>query len=332
MRHLRRPNYPGRNKSFKSLFAIAIVVMSIVALIALVYLGKAVSGLFATAPYKTVVVPNLYNVDVDTANTILAQLNLGLRVKDSAFAENVPAGKIIWQFPSADSKVKEGRIIQVVKSLGSTNLIVPKVVGSDLKEAQLKIKQAKFSVGEIRKVYSEEYPRGNVISQTPEPLKTYPTPVKVDIVVADNRPTETLSMPNLVGKSLTRAEDELFTLNLQLAKVTYVNSDSSQMSIVIGQKPPAQDQVRLGSQVFLEVGLGEEDTEKLGSTFIVKYRHPVALPAGELVIEVEDAHGKSQVLKENVLPGALVEQSISATGKAFLRIYLNGKLIREERV
>ncbi len=309
---------------------ILILVMTVIALAGLIYLAQVLARLFYSIESKEVSVPNIYGLKIEEASAILTGMNLGFRVKDSAYSEEVGAGRVIWQMPPADSKVKEGRIVQVVKSLGKPSLIVPKVVGLNLEKAQEEIFKARLSVGEVRKVYVKDKRRGEVVSQTPEALRTFPSPVRVDLVVAETEVSEASTMPKVVGLPLSQAEKELFRTNLLLSKVKYVPSFSDEPGTVISQVPSAGESVEVGAKVTLEVGIGQEAGQTLGRTFLVDFRLPPTLPAGKLTIEVVDAHGRSQIFNEEVTPGERIEQTITTAGTTKVRILLDGRLIRED--
>lgn len=322
--------YARKRRSYLPALGIAVLVMALIALSALFYLIVVVSRSFSSTALKEVIVPDLYKMDVDKAGDTLASLNLGLRIKESAYSDEVEAGKVLWQFPPADSKVKEGRIVEVVRSLGKPSLVVPQVVGLDLERAQDVIYRAGLTVGEVRKIYTGDYRRGVVVSQNPEPFRTFPSPIRVDIFVADADPSAKVAMPKLVGMRLAQAEKILFQKNLILHSVKYIHQEAKEPGEVLAQEPAPDQPIELGGKVSLTVELGEEPTNLHGRTFLVRFRTPIGLPKTVLMIEVEDALGKAKVLEEEAGPGELIEQAISATGKTKLRIFVNGKLIRED--
>jgi len=51
-----------------------------------------------------------------------------------------------------------------------------------------------------------------------------------------------------------------------------------------------------------------------------------------LTITVEDAHGVSEVLRDEISPGGVIEQTVTTEGPSTIRIYLDGKLLREDTV
>jgi len=334
---IRQMGYKSRLRSTTTrrrvpLLGLLIGAIALIALASLVYLAVVVASSFSGEERKEVVVPTLLGMDVEKAESILSEINLGLKVRDSAYSDEYRAGTIIWQTPPPEQKVREGRVIEVIESLGKPSFIVPKVVGMSLERAQKEIISAHLLVGEVRKIFSKSVDRGTVVTQSPEPLRTFPSPVKVDIVVADFQPSDVLLMPDVKNIPLSKAEEILLTNNLLLSKVEYVSEGKFPAGTVISQEPEAGKTVELGSKVNLRVERGEEIDKRVGRTFYVHFRMPPILPGGVLTITVEDAHGVSEVLRDEISPGGVIEQTVTTEGPSTIRIYLDGKLLREDTV
>ncbi len=130
---------------------------------------------------------------------------------------------------------------------------------------------------------------------------------------------------------LEAAESELFASDLNVRQVIYV-SQGQAVGTVVKQDPEPGATVSVLSTIRLDVEMGEEVETSLGRTFYVRFRLPLTLEPGKLSIEVEDAHGKSVALEDEVSPGEVVEQIVSAEGRCEVRIYLDGRLLREDTV
>jgi len=320
-----------RARRAAQLLGLLVVVLALVALAALGYLGYRVVASFAAGGAAEIEVPSVTGMKIEEAEKTLNELNLGLRVTESAYSQDVPAGRIIKQRPSAGFKVREGRVVRVIQSLGTPSLRVPDVVGKGFTQAQRAIAKAGLAVGFVRKVYTRAFPRGQVVTQDPEPGKVFTNPVKVDLTVADSSSSDIVVMPDLRGKQLYAAEHKLFRANLTLAGVDYV-SGLGKPGAVIEQSPLPGEQVPLTGEVRLRVQVGSEVGSALARSFQVRFRLPVTLPAGKLAIEIQDALGKQVIYEDQVKPGELVEQVVSVEGKAKVRVLFNGRLMREDTI
>ena len=142
------------------LVALFFVAVGIVVVLAIVFIRSCGSG-----PAQEVTVPAVVSLAVEEAEHKLNELNLGLRVVDSTFSNEEPAGAVIKQQPPAGSRVREGRIIEVVRSLGKQSLITPDLIGTSLVEAQRKLASAKLPVGCL--LYTSPSPRDLSTSRMP---------------------------------------------------------------------------------------------------------------------------------------------------------------------
>ncbi len=328
----RSSKYLRKNRRRVSLIAIALVVLAVLALVSVAYLGVLVARSFSGGSLKVVEVPKLVGLDLQTAEKKLEEVGLRLRIKDSAYSDEIEAGKIINQSPLAGLKVREGKIVQVIKSLGKPKVIIPDVVGVDFAKAQSLLTKARLRVGKVIKVFRKDVERGMVIYQNPEAGQVFPNPVKVDLVVADSPSSGQVVVPEVVGLKLEEAEGIIADANLVLSKVKYVYEGIQPELTVIKQEPEANEVVQPLSNVRLTVELGEKEALSLARVFTVRFKMPAHLPPATLAIEIEDVHGKSVIYKDEIAPGELIEQSVSTEGSCRIRIYLNGKLIREDEV
>lgn len=320
------------NRRAAQFLGLLIIVLALIAIGALGYLGYRVAASFAAGGAAEIEVPAVVGMKIEQAESALNELNLGLRVEESAYSREVPAGQIIKQMPEAGFKVREGRVVRVIQSLGPPSLRVPELVRKGFAEAQRAIVRAGLVVGCVRKVYTKVFPRGQVVAQDPESGKVFTNPVKVDLTVADSSAAETAAMPDLRGKQLYVAEHELYRANLTLAGVSYVGSEIGEAGTVLEQSPLPGEALPLTGQVRLRVQIGEEAASALARSFQVRFRLPVTLRAGELSIEIDDVLGKQVIYKDRVKPGELVEQVVSVEGKAEVRVLLDGRLIREDTI
>jgi len=320
-----------RSRRAAQLLGLLIIFLGLVAVVVLSFVVYRVARSFAGGE-PDIEVPAVLGIRIEEAEETLNKLNLGLRVTESAYSQEVAAGLIIKQTPLPGFKVREGRVIGVIRSLGPPTLRVPDVVGESFAEAQRSIVKVGFAVGVVRKVFTVALRKGQVVTQDPVPGKVFTMPVKVDLTVADADASSTVVMPDLRGKQLYMAEHELQSASLVLSEVSYVSSGLAEAGTVLKQSPLPGEAVTLTGQVRLDVVIDEETASMLARSFQVRFRLPVTLPAGELSIEIEDALGSQVIYKDEVEPGELVEQLVSVEGSARVRVLLDGRLIREDTI
>jgi tRNA A-37 threonylcarbamoyl transferase component Bud32 len=74
---------------------------------------------------QEVVVPDIVGKDINEANKELDKLKLSMDVKEKQFSDEFEKDEIIFQEPGKGQKVKEGRHIEVILSLGSEKIKAP---------------------------------------------------------------------------------------------------------------------------------------------------------------------------------------------------------------
>jgi len=258
-------------------------------------------------------------------------VNLGLKLRESAYSDAVPAGAVISQLPPAGSRVRENRQIEVICSLGRPALKVPALVGTSFAEAQKRISAGGFVLGRVEKLHLKRFRAGTVIAQTPEPNQVFTSAVKVDLTIASSDPAFTVAVPSIVGTQLYVAEKLLHNSNLRLARVTYEASPSGTVGEVVSQSPEAGAAVQPGTGVEVVVRISEELAQANACTFRFRFRLPPGLPEGKLKVEQADELGKTVVYEDSISPEETIEQVLRVQGNAVIRVYLDGILLREDR-
>jgi hypothetical protein len=101
---------------------------------------------------------------------------------------------------------------------------------------------------------------------------------------------------------------------------------------VLSQSPEAGNPVQPGTGVSLTVAIPQAMGTQIATTFRFHFQLPPALPEGNLKLEIEDTLGRQVMFNETVKPGELIEQAFTVQGKAKVRVYFDGSLIREDTI
>lgn len=127
-----------------------------------------------------------------------------------------PSGTVIEQSISPTTQVLKGEAIVLTISKGPEDNIVQvsNYVGQHLDVATQLIKGDRLKVGEIKEEYSEEYSKGTILRQDPEPGSTVSEYREVDLVVSAG---PTPSYPKEIKIDLTGIEDKQ-TVNILIVK------------------------------------------------------------------------------------------------------------------
>lgn len=205
-------------------------------------------------------VPKLVSMTEENAQSLLDQL--GLKGSKSAEEESTeyPAGTIISQDIAEGQRVEPGTVINYVISLGSDELVVPKVVGKSQSEAEAQIKALGLTTA-IEQEYSDTVAVGKVISVDPEEGTEMNAGDTVTLVVSLGEENKKVTVPNVVGKEEAAAKKTLNDIGLQ------VNVETTSSATNVSEGCVAEQSIASGTQA------------DPGTTITLKIYHAASLPS-----------------------------------------------------
>lgn len=138
------------------------------------------------------------------------------------------------------------------------NVVVPKVLGMSLAEAEQMINDAWLEVGRVDYDKSDDYEAGRVIKQWPKPedFARVPRDTKVDLTVAEG--TGQVIVVVVEGDALEEAKSRLRQARLTVGKVEPRYDDEVPAGHVIQQAIKSPQRLQAGDPVDLVVSLGPE--------------------------------------------------------------------------
>jgi len=193
-------------------------------------------------------VPPLVGLPLAEAKAALREVRLKLGQVSETYHDNFPAGQVLRQSVRADLEAPMGSPIDVVVSLGPNPVPVPKVVGLTEEQATSTLTTGGFSV-DVRTRYSDDVPKGEVISQDPAP-KTDLQPGQSVTVVVSLGP-RIVEVPSLVGMAQAAAIEAIRALGLVPEAIELPGAVGERT--VASQLPLAGEEVRVGSTVTIYV-------------------------------------------------------------------------------
>jgi len=262
----------------------------------------------------------------EEAIEILQDKGLKAEVVDRIFSEE-PAGQVIDQTPKGGTVVKINHPpIELVVSKGPRTQGVPNLVGLTEQDAINLIESNKFKVGNKKEEYSDEYPEGIVIDQTPREGIQVPEGTQISYVVSLGPREKKINTPLLIGKDLEEAKKELANNNLKLGKVDFKSSEASK-NTVIDQDPKPGAEVEEGSSVNLVVSSGPPEVKRARLSILL----PAEPEKFTVRIEVSDDLGTREVYKNKHKPeDSPLLVPIEGRGSVKVRIWIDDELWSEE--
>src|SRR5262249_1859071 len=114
-------------------------------------------------------VPDLSGKTEVEARQILNKIGLVLRVSQSRFVRGVPEGRIAEQNPHKSTRLKAGRSVKVLVSLGQQRFPVPSLLGKSERAAKLTLAEQHLMAGITDYVHINEGEPQTVVYQSPPP-------------------------------------------------------------------------------------------------------------------------------------------------------------------
>ena len=279
---------------------------------------------------KEVTVPDLTKKSVSQALGLLATQNLAIKQAGVEFAQNVPPGSVLRQIPSAGSTVREGRVIRVWISQGDEMVFVPNTVGTDLRAAQLAVRQAGLVVDKVDNAYSLTYEKGLIVAQSPKADSMVQKGNKVSLVLSIGEPpSSVILVPNFKGQKLAEATLWASAQNINL--IIKEDPASPFRNGTIAHQSPAADS-QIAPNTNLEVTVSRRAVTDAEKTYHLHYEMPQGKNMSRVRVTLEDESGETEILNESKQPGSKIDLEIPYAGRGTLRIYTDGILVREREV
>ena len=197
-------------------------------------------------------VPKVLGMKEADALNILKENGLNPVASDTTFDERFPRGSIIYQRPNAGETVKEGRRIYLFISGGEPVVPVPVLKGKSIVDARFALERIGLNLGRIDSITSD-YPKNVIFDQqfaVGTPLKKGDS---VGVSLSIGHSVGTITVPNLIGKSLNEAEQILADSTLKVGKINYQQSVSLLPNTVLDQYPSQGNKVNPGDSIDLFV-------------------------------------------------------------------------------
>lgn len=198
-----------------------------------------------------VVVPDVIGKDTNIAKLILDSLKFEIIYTGSKPDDKYPAGSVINQNPIPGKTVKPGRRIYLTISGGEQQIIVPDLKGKSLRDVKFILERHNLILNEITYIPAEEYPQNTVVDQTIQAGTKVKKNSLISLTVSRGKISDSVEVPNLIGKSLKEAEKIIGESGLKIGQIELQASMTILPNTVIDQYPRPGDFVSWGDPINL---------------------------------------------------------------------------------
>lgn len=213
---------------------------------------------------------------------------------------------------------------------------VPDVVGMSLEMAQRKMNEVGLHLRVAQTEYSQDVPANHVISMIDvEPGKIVRRGKVIDVIVSSG--PEQVIVPNVLDLPVEEAQQRINSEGLIPRVVGKAYSETIAEGHVVGQQPPHGYRLPRGGVIQLVVSTGRplQVTEPEIKPGYKAARVMINVGKGQIIqdvrIEVVDEDGVHIAYEGQHVPGDLIVRTVMGKGKRVaVRVYVNGRLVREE--
>ena len=206
-------------------------------------------------PGSKVVVPSIVGATQEEALGALSPLGLTLVISEKRFDEEISEGQIIESDPAGGGKVDAGGQVKAIISKGAERYLIPSLVGLTPEAAVNLLAKSPIKVGDLTEVFSDQAPKGFVISSSPAAGEKVKRDAVVDLLISKG--IETIDVTSYVGKSADQALNELTEGGFDVSTVDQF-SESVLAGAVITQVPSGGAPLAKGTKITLTVSKGSQ--------------------------------------------------------------------------
>jgi beta-lactam-binding protein with PASTA domain len=225
----------------------------LVVLFALVTVAVAAWGAWSYVIPHSHAIPSVVGLTTDEASQQLHDLGFTVQLAAGRFDQAL-RNTVLGVDPPEGTSLREGETVTLTPSLGPPPVPVPDVTNATQDAATTELRDAHFTVGAIKQVYSGTVAEGHVVRQEPADGKA-PDGSAIDLWISKGRAPA--AVPAVVGKTQKVAEKVLRAAGfVPVIKTAY--SNDIDRGDVISVDPPEAEMTPYGSPVTILVSQGPE--------------------------------------------------------------------------
>jgi len=181
-------------------------------------------------------VPDLRGKSIAEALKITSEQELNLTISENKrYDDSIPLDHIITQNPPAGSKIKKGRKIEVILSLGTEKIDCPNFLGLTERESILLIQQLDLKIGKINNISNQSFPE-KVIAQYPKANTKLLRGTPIDLLINKHNEPYYI-MPDLIGKNLDDATNFFSKFSIKIGGIKIEDYPNVPPKTIIKQQP-----------------------------------------------------------------------------------------------
>jgi len=238
----------------------AVVLWGLVPLVAILIIGLIVDNIvmpMITRHDTEFPLPNMVGQRIVEARLTLTELGLTHEIASEEYSPGKEQGIILGQFPIGGTKVKSGRAIKFVVSLGQKMVAIPDVAGLSVRQARLNLETAGLGLGDIAWAFSDTLPEKMVVVSYPPAGSEIALGAPVTLMVNRGRSADFTYVPKLIGLTLDEALKRLEEKQLKPGIITRRLDDQYLPETVLEQSEIEGIELEPNTEIDLVISVTE---------------------------------------------------------------------------
>lgn len=211
--------------------------------------GNPVKLFISKGPERYIIPQDIAGKSTGEVEKILKDLNLVIAGSEEIYSADIEIGKVASTNPAPGASLKRDTPVIIQISKGPEPIDLPNIVGALLTDVAPLMLTLDLTIEVSEEVYDEVAPVGTILSTDPVAGTKVAKGSVIKVKVSQGPPL--VSVPNVVGKSVTEATRILESEGFVVAKVNKL--PAAPLQIVYSQNPPANSKVAKGSLITIEI-------------------------------------------------------------------------------
>ncbi len=199
---------------------------------------------FITRHGDTVQVPEVEGKSVGDARTLLEAGGFRVVIQDSLYTDSLPALTVLRQSPPPDAQVKVNRtVFLTINKVQPPMVAMPNLISYSFRSAVMTLESERLVMGDT--LYRADFAKNTVLDQLYHgqpiaPGTLIPEGSQISLVLANGVGDTPMPVPDLIGKTLDQAKNDLSTAGLSLGAVLFNGPITDTATAVVFRQVPSQ--------------------------------------------------------------------------------------------
>ena len=198
---------------------------------------------------------NVIDKNLEYAEKILMSEGYRSIVSDTLFSASYEAGFVVDQYPTPNTRVKEGRTVRLKIAQPEKMVSIPDLIGRSLRSAELALNQIGLAIDTVYEEYNSDVPSGNVTWQYPKGGDMLNKGMGLHLTISLGVPPNFYQVPNLFGLSKKKAVTDLEKAGFILGKIFYRQNEDLIPYTVLDQSIPAETVLEKPTNIDLTISV-----------------------------------------------------------------------------